>query len=52
MHADGGRSEGVVGREDQGAPVLAVVVRGILGAGDDVVPSITVSRRKGCLIKE
>ena len=38
MHADGGRSEGIFGWEDEGPPVLAVVVRGVWGAGDKVVP--------------
>ena len=43
MHADGGRGEGVVGREDKGSPVLAAMVRGIFRAGDYIVPSV---RRK------
>ena len=39
VHADGGRREGVVGREDEGAPVLAAFVGGLWRAGEDVVPS-------------
>ena len=38
MHADGGRGEGVGGREEERAPVLAVVVGSVGGAGQDVVP--------------
>lgn len=38
MHADGGRGEGVVGGEEEGSPVLAVVVGGFGRAGQDVVP--------------
>lgn len=41
MHAYGGRGKGVIGREDEGAPVLAAVVWRVLGAGDDIVPSWT-----------
>ncbi len=40
MHSDGGGCEGVVGWEDQGAPVLAVMVGCIWGTGEDVVPSV------------
>lgn len=50
MHADRGRGEGVVGREDEGAPVLALVVRSVFGAGEDVVPParmLVVVRRIG-----
>lgn len=43
VHADRGGREGVVGREDEGAPVLAAVVRSVFGAGYDVVPSAEVS---------
>ena len=39
MHADCGGSEGVVGWEDESSPVLAAVVRGVLGSCDDVMPS-------------
>lgn len=38
VHADGGWGEGVVGREEEGSPVLAVFVRGVGWAGEDVVP--------------
>jgi len=38
MHADCGRSEGVGGREEEGTPVLAVVVGGLRWAGYNVVP--------------
>ena len=38
VHADCGGSEGVFGREDEGAPVLAANVGGVGGAGEDVVP--------------
>lgn len=40
MHADCGWCEGVGGREDEGAPVLAVVVGGVRWTGEDVVPSV------------
>lgn len=38
MHSDCGGSKGVVWREDQGAPVLAVVIWSIWWSGEDVVP--------------
>jgi len=38
VHADGGGCEGVVGGEDEGSPVLAVVVGCIWGAGEDIMP--------------
>ena len=38
VHADGGRREGVLGREGEGAPVLPVLVWGFGRAGEDVVP--------------
>lgn len=38
MHADGGWSEGVGWGEEEGPPVLAVVVGGVGRAGEDVVP--------------
>lgn len=38
MHPDRGRSEGVVGWEEERAPVLAVLVGGRGRAGEDVVP--------------
>lgn len=38
VHPDRGRSEGVVGREGQRAPVLPAVVGGAGRAGQDVVP--------------
>lgn len=39
VHADGRRRERVVGREDQGAPVLSAMVGRVGWARDDVVPS-------------
>ena len=42
VHPDSGRRKGVIGREDQGSPVLAAMIRGILGTGDDVVPPIII----------
>ena len=39
MHTDRRRSEGVVGREDERAPVLTAVVGSVLGSCDDVMPS-------------
>lgn len=39
VHADGGRRKGVLGGEDERAPVLAVFVGGLRWAGEDVVPS-------------
>ena len=39
MHADCGWSERIVGREDEGAPVLTVMVGSGLRTGDDIVPS-------------
>lgn len=38
MHADRGGSKGVVGWEEECAPVLAVYVGGVWGAREDVVP--------------
>ena len=38
VHADCGRCEGVVGREDEGAPVLAAFVGRLGRPGEDVVP--------------
>jgi hypothetical protein len=38
VHADCGRCEGVVGGEDESAPILAAVVWGAWWAGEDVVP--------------
>ena len=38
MHADGWGCERVVWWEEECTPVLAVVVRGIGRAGDDVMP--------------
>lgn len=38
MHADRGWSKGVGGWEEEGAPVLAVHVGSVWGAGKDVVP--------------
>lgn len=39
MHADGGWGEGVVGREEKGAPILAAFVRCLRRACEDVMPS-------------
>lgn len=39
MHADCGRSEWVVGWEDEGAPILTAMVGSVFGTGDYVVPS-------------
>lgn len=39
MHTDRGRGEGVVGWEDERAPVLTAVVGSVLGSCDDVMPS-------------
>lgn len=39
MHSYGGGSEGVGWGEEEGAPVLTVVVGRVGGAGEDVVPS-------------
>lgn len=47
VHADGRRGKGVVGREDERSPVLAVVVGCLLRAGEDIVPSAVVSIRSG-----
>lgn len=38
VHTDCGRCEGVVGREGEGAPVLAIFVRRVGRTGEDVVP--------------
>lgn len=38
MHTDRGRGEGVVGWEDERAPVLTAVVGSVLGSCDDVMP--------------
>lgn len=38
VHPDRGWREGVVGREEEGAPVLAVLVGGSGRASQDVVP--------------
>jgi hypothetical protein len=40
VHPDCGGCEGVVGWEDQGAPVLSIVIGCVWGAGEDVVPSV------------
>lgn len=39
VHADGGGREGIGGREDESAPILAVMVGRVGGASEDVVPS-------------
>ncbi len=39
VHSNCWRREGVVGWEDEGPPVLAIMVRSIWGSGEDVVPS-------------
>ncbi len=38
MHADGGWSERVIGREHQSAPVLSVFVGGFRWSGEYIVP--------------
>ena len=38
VHADRGGSKGIVGREEERAPVLAVRVGGVGRTGEDVVP--------------
>lgn len=40
VHSDGGRRKGVIGREDQSPPVLAAMIRGILGTGNNIVPPV------------
>ncbi len=47
MHSDCGGCERVVRWEDQGTPVLAVVVGCIWWAGEDIMPSAGVSRGDG-----
>lgn len=42
MHADRRGRKGVVRRKDEGAPVLTLVVRGILRPCEDVVPSVAL----------
>ncbi len=41
MHSYGRGLEGVGWGEGEGAPVLAIVVRGVGGSREDVVPSAT-----------
>lgn len=48
MHADGGRGEGVVGRKEEGSPVLTIFVRCFGRAGKDVVPSAL--RERGLVV--
>lgn len=43
MHSYGGWCEGIICWEDERAPVLAVMVRGIWRAGKDIMPSADVS---------
>lgn len=43
VHSDRGGCEGVVCWEDEGAPVLAIVVRCIGWAGENIMPSADVS---------
>jgi hypothetical protein len=40
MHSDCGGCEGVVGRENQGAPILTIVIGCVWGAGEDIMPSV------------
>ncbi len=40
MHADGRRGEGVVGRKEEGSPVLTIFVGCFGRAGKDVVSSV------------
>ena len=44
MHANGWRSERVVGGENESAPILAAMVRSVLRTGDDVMPPCHVSK--------
>ena len=46
VHANGGRREGVVGWEHEGAPVLAAFVWCLGRAGEDVVPFEDVLLRR------
>lgn len=48
MHADGGRSEGVVGRKEKDSPVLTIFVRSFGRAGKDIVPSAL--RERGLVV--
>ena len=40
VHSDGGGCEGVISREDECAPVLAVVIGCVRWAGEDIMPSV------------
>lgn len=40
MHSDCGGCEGVVWRENQGAPILTIVVGCVWRAGKDIMPSV------------
>lgn len=40
MHTDRWWGEGVVGRENQGSPVLAAMVGGVLRTGNNIVPPV------------
>ena len=40
MHFYGGWRKGVVWWEHEGPPILAIVVGGFGGAGEDIVPSV------------
>ena len=60
VHSDGGRRKGVIRWEDQSPPVLAAMIRGILGTGNNIMPPVgshsqSVSQqawRKCCKKKE
>jgi hypothetical protein len=43
VHADSRGCEGVIWGEDEGAPVLSVMVRCVWRAGEDIMPSMGVS---------
>lgn len=45
MHADSWWCERVIGRKDESAPILAAVIRSVLGTSDDVVPFKDVALR-------
>ena len=48
VHADGGWSEGVFGREDESAPVLSTGVWGFGSTCDQVMPLEDVGFRRVC----
>ena len=50
MHADRWRREGVARREDQSAPVLAIMVWSIWRSCEDIMPSNEGLERGSCAI--